>query len=38
MTGTTESNGTNTPCTKLAGDKWEEGNGGKSRRIVSDSL
>lgn len=29
MTGTTESYGTNTPCTRLAGDKWEEGNGEK---------
>lgn len=29
MTGTTESYGTNTPCTRLAGDKWEVGNGGK---------
>lgn len=29
MTGTTESYGTNTPCTRQAGDKWEEGNGGR---------
>lgn len=29
ITGTTEIYGTNTPCTRLAGDKWEEGNGGK---------
>lgn len=29
MTDTTESYGTNTPCTSLAGDKWEVGNGGK---------
>lgn len=29
MTGTTVSNGTNSPCTRVAGDKWEVGNGEK---------
>lgn len=29
VTNTTESYGTNIPCTSLVGDKWEVGNGGK---------